>query len=88
MAFTATDSTSDPRSFSIGPLKVQIMTYTAASGDTTGTVTADRLRTITHVVLDASLVMTAAATFSTNQATLAFTNPGATVYGTLICFGR
>lgn len=87
MSFVATDLTSEPRSFSLGPLKCQILTYTAASGDTSGTITADQLKNVANVILDASLVQTAAATFSGNVATIAFSNPGITVYGTCLVFG-
>lgn len=88
MAFSASNSTSEARSFSIGPLKMQIMTYSVASGDTSGTITADAMSTITHVVCDGQLSHTAAPTFSGNVATLAFVNPAATRYGTIIVFGK
>jgi hypothetical protein len=74
---------------SIGPLKVQFMTYSVASGDTTGTITADRLKEIHHVIVDGVCgVATAAPTVSGNVATLAYVNPAATRYGTIICIGR
>lgn len=89
MAFAATASTKEPRAFSIGPLKVQIMTYSVASADVSGTVTASRLKEIMHVIVDgAAGVATAAPTFSGNVATLAFADPAATRYGTIICIGR
>jgi hypothetical protein len=88
MAFAAVNSTKEPRSFSIGPLKVQVMTYSAASADTSGTITADALKEVFHVILDGAISHTAAPTFSGNVATLAFADPAATVYGTVICIGR
>lgn len=88
MAFAATNSTKEPRSFSIGPLKVQILTYSVASGDTSGTVTADGLQEIHHIILDGQLHHTAAPTFATNVATLAFVDPAATRYGTVVCIGK
>lgn len=88
MAFAAVNSTKEPRAFSLGPLKCQILTWSAASGDTSGTVTADKLIGIDHIVLDGGLVLSAAPTFSGNVATLAFVNPAATVYGTLMVFGK
>jgi hypothetical protein len=88
MAFAATALTSEPRSFSLGPIKVQIFTYSAASADTSGTVTATNLKNVTAVILDGTLVQTAAATFSGNVATLTFADPAATVYGTLMVFGN
>lgn len=64
------------------------MTYTAASGDTSGTVTADRLSKMDRIVLDGKIYPTAATTFATNVATLTFADPGATVFGTIVCFGK
>jgi hypothetical protein len=88
MAFAATASTKEPRSFSIGPLKMQIFTITAVSGDTSGTITASALQEAYHVVLDGKFVHTAAPTFATNVVTLAFTDPAANAFGTAIVFGR
>lgn len=88
MAFAAVDSTSEPRSFSIGPLKIQILTWTCASGDTSGTITADRLEDAFHVIIDGTMDYTAAPTFSGNQVTLAFTDPVANRFGTAIVIGR
>lgn len=77
MAFSATMSTFEPRSVSEGPHKKQYFTFTADSGDTSGTVTLDRLATVSHIFLDGGITLTAAATFSGNVATLAFADPGA-----------
>lgn len=89
MSFATANSTSEPRSFSIGPLKVQILTYTAASGDTSGTVTADRLSLIQQITIDGGMRYSAAPTFSGNQATLAFVDPSTGgLFGTIICYGR
>lgn len=88
MAFAATASTNEPRSFSIGPLKVQIFTYTAESGDTSGTITATALKEAFHVVLDGGLINTAAPTFDGNEVTLAFSDPAADRFGTIIVIGR
>ena len=88
MAFAAVDSTSEGRSFSIGTQKIQILTYSVASGDTSGTVTADRLASVNHILMDGGLTLTAAPTFATNVVTLAFNDPTATRYGTIIVFGR
>lgn len=87
MAFAATISSSEGRAIPLGgPLKYEIYTWTAASGDTSGTITSNNLHTIYHVLFD-GLRSTAAPTFSGNVATLAFTNPAATVYGTAIVIG-
>lgn len=88
MAFAASNSSKEARSFSIGPVKVQIMTYTAVSGDTSGTVTASALREVFHVIVDGGLNWSAAPTYSANVATLAFTDPAANAFGTIICIGR
>jgi len=89
MAFAATKSTVEPRAIGIGPIKMQIFTYTAISGDTTGTVTADAIvDRISHIVIDGGLCkLTAAPTFSGNVATLAFSDPAANAYGTILVFG-
>lgn len=89
MAFVATNLSAYPQSFSIGPLKVQVMTYTAASADTTGTVTADSLQSISAIYIDGALRHSAAPTFSGNVATLAFVDPSVGgLRGTIICVGR
>lgn len=87
MAFSASNLSAEPRAFSIGPLKMQLMSFSAASADTSGTVTADKLNEIVqiHVI---GLELTAAPTLSGNEATLAFTDPAATVHGSLIILGR
>lgn len=89
MAFAATASTKEPRSFSIGPLKIQIFTCTAASGDTSGTITATGLKEAMHVLLDGEFAHSAAPTFSGNVVTLAFADPGVGgAFGTAIVIGR
>lgn len=88
MAFVAVASTVEPRAFSVGPLKQQILTYSYASGDASGTVTADRLSSVTHIVMDGGLVLTSAPSISANVVTLAFVDPAATGYGTIIVYGR
>lgn len=88
MAFVATASTKEPRSFSLGPYKVQIMTYAAASADVSGTITATALSSVEHVLVDGKILQTAAPTFSGNVVTLTFADPAATVVGTILCFGK
>jgi hypothetical protein len=87
MAFSASNLSAEPRSFSLGPLKAQLMTFSAASGDTSGTVTADRLSKIEFILVN-GVVQSAAATFSANVATLTFIDPAATVVGQILCLGR
>lgn len=87
MAFAATNSAADPRAQSLGPRKMQVLTWTTVSGDTSGTVTADNLIRAENIIID-GLKLTAAPTVSGNVVTLAFANPAATIYGTCIVFGR
>jgi hypothetical protein len=87
MAFAAVASTSEPRSFSIGPWKVQAFTWSAASADVAGTITASALSKAEFVLVN-GLVQSAAATYSGNVVTLAFVDPAATVYGQALVFGR
>lgn len=87
MAFVATLSTKEPRKLAIGgPLKTVIHTYSAASGDTSGTITSLNLHTVYHCVID-GIVQTTAPTFAANVVTLAFADPGATIYGTVMLIG-
>lgn len=87
MALVATLSTSESRAFSMGgPLKAEIHTYTVGTGITSGTVTAKNLHTVYHCILD-GVRHTALPTFSGNVVTLAFTDPAATVYGTIVLIG-
>lgn len=88
MAYSQSNSATEPRAFSLGPIRVQIITFTVASGDTSGTVTADKLSTITDIVVASGLKLSAAPTLSGNTATLAFADPVATVAGTILAFGR
>ena len=88
MAFAAVDSTSEPRAFSIGPVKMQILTFSVASGDTSGTITADALTSASSVFLSGGLTLTAAPTFSGNVVTIAFVNPAATRYGSILVMGK
>ena len=87
MALTATALSTEPRAISLGPIKMQILTFSAASADVSGTATADRLSRVDHCIV-VGLTQTAAPTYSGNVITLAFADPADDVFGTLICFGR
>lgn len=87
MAITATVPTAEPRSWSVGPLKMQIIDFSAASGATGGTATADALSSAEWAIVT-GVVQTAAPTVSGNVVTIAFTDPAATVYGQMIVLGR
>jgi hypothetical protein len=87
MAFASTLSTKEARAFSIGgPLKGEIHTWTAASADVSGTITAKNLHEVYAVFVD-GIQHTTAPTFSGKTVTLAFADPAATVYGTLLLVG-
>ncbi len=87
MAFVSTLSTKEVRKFSFGgPLKAEIHTWTTASADVSGTVTAKNLTTVYHCIID-GVEHTALPVCSGKTAVLAFADPAATVYGTLILIG-
>lgn len=88
MAFVATDATGESRAMSLGPLKAQLLTWAAASGDTSGTITADKLYLVQAVIIDGGLVMSAVPSFSGNVVTLAFNDPAATVKGDIMVLGK
>ena len=87
MAFSASNLSSESRAWSIGPVKVQLMTFSAGAADTSGTITADGLSSINTVILS-SLVQTAQPSISGNVATIAFVAPGASVVGQIIVVGK
>jgi hypothetical protein len=78
MAITTSNLTFEPKSFSKGHIKFQIVNIVAATGATAGTCTADRLKEIYHIIIPGLKSHTAAPTFATNVATLAFTVPAET----------
>lgn len=88
MAFTASAVSDNGlnRSQSLGPNKMQIMNWTAGNGDTSGTITADALSEVFQIIVT-GCTQTAAPTYSGNTATIAFTDPAATVYGQIVCIG-
>lgn len=89
MSFAATMNTLEPRSFGDGPLKKQLFTFTAVSADVSGTITCDRLTTITHIELAGGIRLTAAPTYAGNVATIAFTDPStAGWFGSGVAYGK
>lgn len=88
MAFAASGLSNEPRSYSIGPLKEQILSYTAISGDTSGTATADRLASVLAVKAISGPLAAAAFTISGNVITLTFTDPVASVSGNIVVVGK
>lgn len=87
MALSTSAPSDEIRSFSVGPVKVQILNWAAASADVSGTITADRLSSVSAILIP-GLELTAAPTYSGNVVTLAFTDPGATVAGMVMLIGR
>lgn len=78
MAITVTNATFEPRSISLGPVKVQFVNIVANSGATSGTCTASNLKEMYHIITPGIKRHSAAPTFATNVATLAFTVPAET----------
>lgn len=75
-------------STSIGPTKIEIHDIGIVSGNTSATATATRLHVVDYAILMADVTQTAVPTYSTNVATFTFTDPVATVKGTIILFGK
>lgn len=76
MATTISVLSSDTsRPFSLGNLKAQLVSISAASGDTSATLTAPSINELIAVILPKNFVQSAAPTFSRNAATLAFAVP-------------
>lgn len=87
MALVASSVSSEPRSWSLGPWKVQLLNFSVANTDTSGTATADSLSTVIWASVS-GISQTAAPTFSGNVITLAFADPGATRHGQILVIGR
>ncbi len=72
--------------YSVGKVRVQKIKFSIANGDTSGTVTFNGLNTLIHCEVEGA-TLTAASTYATNVATLAFVDPTATRYGTITGYG-
>ena len=83
----ATPAAGVPLTFSIGPVKVQFFDVPIISGDTSVTVTADRMSKVLFGMLCSSAVQTSAASFATNVATFTITDPVATIKGQALVIG-
>lgn len=73
--------------WSEGRMKKQILKFSVASGDTSGTLTFDHLSRV-DVVIVTGVTETAQPTLSGNTAVLAFADPLATVVGQAIAWGK
>lgn len=76
----------EPRSFSIGPVKMQIMYITVGAADTAITLTADALSQIASFHLPGLQVSTAS--ISGNTATITIIAPGNAVQGHVLVIGK
>lgn len=65
----------EPKSISVGPVRIQLVELVINSGASSGTVTASRLKDLFNIIIPGIKSQTAAPTFSGNIATLAFTVP-------------
>lgn len=88
MAFVATSKliNGSVKSHSIGPICCEYYDISAASADTSGTITS-QLRGITHVEL-MGLTQTAVPSVSGSTITFAFVDPAATVKGHVRVYGK
>lgn len=86
---TGTVITIAPRSWSLGPFKIEVQSINIVSGDTGATITAQHLSRIDAVIpcLD-SVALTAQPTFTGNVATLAWTDPAASRFASVILLGK
>ena len=87
MAFVAAALSAEPRAWSNDPWKQQILNFTVASADVSGTATADALSSVAFVMVS-GVELTSQPSFSGNVITLAFADPGATRAGQIIAYGR
>lgn len=87
MAVTIERVQFEPSVSQIGPLKLQLLSFTAESGDTSAEITCSALITLVHFEIS-GVTQTSAPQLSGNVATIAFLNPGRTVYGNIRAYGR
>lgn len=88
MAFVASELSAEPRSFSIGPEKIQVLSYAAISGDTSGSLTAGRLSRIDAVLSISGPLAAAVVAISGTTVTLTFADPVASVTGYVTVMGK
>jgi hypothetical protein len=74
------------RTWSIGPVKIQVFDVTLVSGDTTAVCTGDRMKEAFWAFMTGP-TQTAAPTYSAGAATFTFADPTATRYAQAIVFG-
>lgn len=86
MAFSASSVSALPRAWSIGPVKIEVQTFTAANTDTSGTITANYLHDVDFAIVTGLLDVSQ--TISGKTVTLAFDDPGADAEGQIILIGK
>lgn len=74
------------RTWSLGPIKIQVFDLAIVSGDTTAVVTADTMTTVYWGFMT-SLPQTAAPSYSGAAATFTFADPTANRFAQAIVFG-
>lgn len=87
MAFAATELSTEPRAWSVGPYKMKILSYSAASADVSGTVTVNDFSEVIMLVADEA-IPGLTCSYSGNVVTLAFTDPATTIGGRMMVIGR
>ena len=85
-AATGAAVTNLARTWSIGPVKIQVFDLAIVSGDTTAVCTGDRMKSALWAFM-AGPVQTAAPTYSGGAVTFTFADPTASRYGQAIVFG-
>ena len=75
------------KSHSIGPMKCEYHTFTVASADVSGSITAQSLASVDFAVIS-GISLTSAPTYSGKVVTLAFVDPAASLAGSAILYGR
>jgi hypothetical protein len=78
MANVGTNSSTIARALNLGIYKMQVVDINIPSGATSGTVTADGMAEMNHIIMPQACTHTAAPTFSGNVATIACTVPAGT----------
>jgi len=86
MAFVAAKVDALDLAWSIGPVKVEVQTFTAANTDTAGTITANHLSRVDLAIVTG--LSDVSQTISGNVVTLAYDDPGADAEGQILLIGR
>lgn len=82
----ATAVTGLGRTWSLGQVKIQVLNVALVSGNTTVTVTGDRMNNAMFAILT-GVTQTAAPTYSGNTATFTITDPAASVFAQAFILG-